>query len=347
MRVLSPVEAIQPAWDRAWGLVLKQPFRAKRAWKLGLVAIVAAMGGSPGVHLGGLHSHNNPLGAGVAAALAVVALFSALLFTGVGLVLFYLGSRMQFVVFEIAATAETTVAPKWNRYGTQTWRWIGLKLLYFLLMCAVLVVAAIPFIVRIIQLIRSGTDLDSMEPMAVVHLVLGMLGLLLPVIVAAVLLCIGYYLLHDFVLPVLALENVGIFEATGCGLRAVFSQFWMLVGYILMRIVLCIGMSILAGLAVFAAVVVAAIPLAPIAAALYYGLHSGGAGAMALMVCGFVVEGLVLLVWLVLFYLVVLAFVSLFYQSYALYYMGGLYEPLGNLLEPPAAPVEAAPLPAI
>ena len=64
------------------------------------------------------------------------------------------------------------------------------------------------------------------------------------------------------------------------------------------------------------------------------------------MVLGYIVEGLALLAWLVVCGLVICAFSHIFYEAYALYFFGGMYEPLGNLLEPPALPptgVEAVP----
>jgi len=326
-----------------------EPFKLKRALKLGLVALVAGMGASPNINtsigrMGGVHG--SPMGAGVAAAVGAVALLFGLMFTAVGLVLFYFGSRMEFVLFEIIATKETTVAPKWAKYGRKTWPWIGLKLLYLLILVTAVIVAAVPFIVRLVRMPHNGADFDNMQPLAAVHLVLGMLGTMLPMIAVLLVMCIGFLLMLYFVLPVYALEEGSVFDAVGKTFRILCGRFWGTVGYLLMYFVLCIGVAILFALAIAAAVIVAAIPLAPIGFGLYYGLHNAGAGGIFLMVLGYIVEGLIALAWMVVCGLVLIAFTHMFYRAYALYFFGGLYEPLGNLLEPPALPptgVEAEP----
>ena len=141
MLPLSAIDAIGPAWSHTRRLLWD-----KRDWrlllKIGAVAVFAQLGGAnfnsgsfPNSLGNGTHTPSGiPHTAFIAAmvgVIVVVAIF-ALLFS---LALFYLGSRLQFVLFEIVLRSDTTVAPIWRRYGAATWRWIGLKILFFIEYC--------------------------------------------------------------------------------------------------------------------------------------------------------------------------------------------------------------------
>src|SRR6516225_3289559 len=52
------------------------------------------------------------------------------IFSIVMFVFFYLGARMEFVLFDIVLLNEKFVAPSWRRHGNQAWRWVGFKMLF-------------------------------------------------------------------------------------------------------------------------------------------------------------------------------------------------------------------------
>ena len=95
---------------------------------------------------------------GISGLVLAVIFFTAVLGLLIGLVLFYLSSRLQFTIFHIVLRSETTVAPIWHRYGPATWRWIGLKLLFFfgaVLCLSPILVPAIFYFIHAISLRAS------------------------------------------------------------------------------------------------------------------------------------------------------------------------------------------------
>jgi len=247
-------------------------------------------------------------------------------------VLFYAGSRMQFVLFEITAMRETTVAPKWQRYAPVTWRWIGLKLLYLCIAGAVVLISAIPLVIAIIHLIHSGADMHGFH--AVLRV---MLQLLMPIaLVGVTMMVMGliYQMIVDFVMPVMALENASISESVSRAAGNLRGDVGGVLAYVLMRFVLGFGVGMATILAFALAVVAAGIPLVLIGAALFFGLHKAGITGHVLMGTGFGLEGLVGLGWLVFCCLALNGFVAFFNRAYSMYFYGGRYPALGAILEP-------------
>ncbi len=69
---------------------------------------------------------------------------------------------MQLVLMDMVATRTTLVAPVWNRTASRTWRWIGFKVVAFLVMAvvfgAILVVPLIYFLRSVPPHQWSGPD---------------------------------------------------------------------------------------------------------------------------------------------------------------------------------------------
>ncbi|MDR3734253.1 MAG: hypothetical protein P4L10_01810 [Acidobacteriaceae bacterium] len=260
---------------------------------------------------------------------------SAFIFFVIELILFYCGSRMEFVLFEMIATGNTVIAPMWRRYGRHTWKWIGFKIL-------LMVVGLLTCLACIAPLFLSLFRHPHMEHVGA----LTFLKIFLPIFIAIMLLCLVLYLAWDFVLPIMALEGPIVFRSVRKALE-IFGEapgaFW---GYVFMRLMLGIATGISFLVAWILAIVAGAIPLAIIGLLAYFSLHHAGTSGVVVLTMLYVLLAVVGFAYLILSYIVMGGMMAIFMQSYAAYFYGGRYQPLGDLLEPPIAPVapyEAAP----
>lgn len=341
MRVLSASESISPAIDRAKALL--QPFSLKLWLKLGLVAILAEMGGQLAFPpIGNFHpqaSHTASTFAAspsISAALGGVTLILLIVFFSIGLLiwfaLFYLGSRMQLVLMDLVATRTTWVAPAWHRTASRTWRWIGLKIVFFL---AVFATLAIILTVPIIHLIRSMPS-GNTQPTAAFF---GTFALLFIVFFCAIIIVVvAIWFLRDLVLPFILFEDAPIGTAFRSATSILRRDTGSVFFYFFMKLVLSFAVGIAAELCIALAVLIIGIPTGGIGAVLWYALHQGSPATIAIMYASFVLLAIVFLALFVCVILCIAGAILIFYQAYALYFLGGRYPQLGNLLEPPPPP---------
>ena len=123
----------------------------------------------------------------------------------IGLILFYVGSRLQLVLVELVATRQTMVAPVWRRVGQATWRWIAPRLLLLHRDPGAGTLLAAPVVVEAARH-HAWPSFDMFHIGEIVLLIVAALALLLIAVA-------GYLLLRDFALPHIGLEDVSIPEA--------------------------------------------------------------------------------------------------------------------------------------
>ena len=339
MRTLSASDCITPAIERTKSLLFR-PFQWNTFLKLTAVAFFAEIGsGSFSFGSPGQHSHMPGISPAIRATIVALLLGISLVVLIVGLVLLYVSSRLQLVLVEAVATGQTTIAPLWRRYSRLTWRWLGLKLLFFLLFGAALLALFAPFILSMIKNAPSGGRPPSAAFVSHIFLFISAILLVVLILVAA------YILLRDFALPFLAFEDLPITEALG-RLRAVIAANpGEIALYLLLRFLLGLVAAIAAEILIALVLVVSLIPFALIGGVLWLTLHHAGSVGMAALISSAIVGGLVLLLWMASVGIGLLGTVFVFTQSYALYFLGGRYPLLGNLLEPPQLPYPAPPQP--
>jgi hypothetical protein len=338
MRRLSAVDAIAPAWEHTRGLLLA-PRSLSLALKIGAVAVFAQMGGcnlnagAPTNSMGGHSPHIEQPYLALIVAIAAVLLI-------VGLVLFYLGSRLQFVLFEIVATRQTRIAPMWRRYGPATWRWIGIKVLFFLaslVCCLPFLVPAIFYFKRVVA--NPDAEANVMPSVAAIF------GFFLAVLLVLVVIGSCYALLADFGLPSMALEATSISETIRRVVSLVRSETGSVVLYLIMRFLLALSGAIMSYIALLLSAFLLAIPLGAMAFGEWALWHRTQGAANILMILGWVALGVIFVVAFLLLAITLLGAVLTFIQAYALYFLGGRYPLLGNLLEPgPAYPFTPPPV---
>ena len=349
MRPLSALDAITPAWNHTRNLLL-----APRDWrlllKIGLIAVFAGMGGG-GCNFsfpGSSHSHpagpvNLPL---LMMGVMAIALIS-ILGLAIGLVLFYIGSRLQFVLFDVILTRRTHIAPIWDHYGRVTWRWMGLKLLSGLAVLLCLAPIVIPAVFHFIHVFHPGDDALHPPLLAVLPAVLGFFAATLIVVLAAAVLLT---LLFDFGLPSMALENTTI----GTTVRRVFTLLRVEPGqcllYLLMRVVLGFVCVLAAEIGLVLAGLLSAVPFGAAAAVLWGLLHNVGLTGKVAMFTGWALLAGVFVLLFIGVAIMVIGYIQCFLRAYAIYFLAGRYPLLGSVLEqntppPPAVTYPYTPYP--
>jgi hypothetical protein len=338
MNPLSAIDAISPALAHTRRL-LWHPRNWRLMLKIGAVAVFAQMGGANfngnsvpnNLGSGSPHTGDFPHAAAMAAIVSII-IVAAVIGLMIGLAFFYIGSRLQFTLFEIVLRSDTTVAPIWRRYGAATWRWIGLKILFFLACFAVCAPFLIPIIIAFVHGISSSAQNGSMHsPMPFIGTILAFVG---SIIVIIFFVAVLYSLLHDFGLPSMALESTSMKET----LRRVWNMLRAEPGqvllYLVMRFVLSIVGSLGAGFILGIGTLIACIPFGLFGLLDYFLLHNAGTGGKVAMVLVWVLLGMVLIALIVIAYIILVGYVLTFLQAYALYFLGGRYPLMGHYLAP-------------
>jgi hypothetical protein len=339
MRPLSASECITPAFERTKSLLFR-PFQWRHFFKLTAVAFFAEVGAGTSSIVSNGQPGKIPGVTPAIHSLILAVLFALFLFTLVlSLVMFYVGSRLQLVLLEVVATRQTTIAPIWRRCSRLTWRWIGLKLLFFLLFGLILLAVLAPVTISMFRHMPSGGEPPFAALLSHIVLFIGAIFLCFLVVGSA------YLLLRDLALPFLALEDLPI--------SGVLSRLRAIVGaapgevalYVLLRFLLGLVAAIGAEILIFFILLVSLIPFTMLGGVLWLTLHHAGTIGTAALIASAIVGGLVLLVWMACVCIGLIGVVFVFTQSYALYFLGGRYPILGNILEPPQSAYPTAPPP--
>jgi hypothetical protein len=340
MRPLSAIDAIGPAWSHTRRLLLD-----KRDWrlmlKIGAVAIFAGIGGISGgsfPNMGNFgnmnHTGSTPhwpaSAAAIIAAIAAIAVVLFAVFFVIFLIMLYIGSRLQFVLFEVVLRSDTTIAPIWRRYGAATWRWIGLRLIFMIAAFLCVAPVLIPAIVQFVHMLHQAGN----QPPNIGVLIATFFGLFAMAFLVALIFGIIKILMHDFGLPSMAMESTSISETIARVWRLVRAEPGQAALFILMRFILGLAGAWGANLVVLIAAFVALIPLGIVALLDYLLLHSAGHAGFAAMVVIWVILGLVWIAFLFIATFIVLGYLITFIQAYALYFLGGRYPLLGQYLAP-------------
>jgi hypothetical protein len=342
MRILSAAEAITPAIDHAKSVF--RPFSLRTFVKLGLVALLAEMSVQfifPPT--GNFASRSNSRSGAVSWSInqhAVIALaVVAVLFLLIGICLLYFGSRMQFVLMDLVAYRTTVVGPSWRRHGPKTWPWIGLKVATFLLAFLVIgAVAAWP----LMHLIRSMPAKTGQPPNVAFFGNFLFLFAMIAGMVVVLMLCLWF--LRDLVLPFLVFENATIREGVSRAVELIRCEPGSVFLYFLMKFVLTLVAAIAAELCIVAAAIMVAIPVGLIGGGLWILLRHAGPFGTVFLYTSFGLLGMIFFACLMLAIVCIVGAILIFYQAYALYFVGGRVSALGDLLEPPPPPFpEAAP----
>jgi len=329
---------------------LIEPFRFGQWTRLALVGLLAGEMGSNGgsfnvpssfPHQGGGSSRHfaqqvlpniDPV---MLAVLITILVIAALAF---GLLMMYIGSVMRFILFDSILAKECHIRQGWRRRQGPGWRlflWqLGFSLVTLLAMAILLgVPAAIAFALGWFK-----APHDHLAGLIIGGIILFFLLVAFFVVVAVV-----HVLTKDFVVPQMALEEVGAVEGWRRLLRMLENEKGGYAAYIGMKIVLAIGAGIVIGLASVAVILLLAIPAIALGVGAVIAGKAAGITWNVLTITLAVVVGCIL--FAILMYLMALISVPaiVFFPAYSIYFFAARYRPLSMALYPPppqAPPVE-------
>jgi hypothetical protein len=337
MTPLSATDAIGPAWQHTHRLLLG-PRNPRLFLKIAAVAFFAEMMNSTfsfsrpfqNGHTGGGPSPT------ITAAIVALIFIGAVVGLLIGLVFFYLSSRLQFAIFDIVLRSDTTVAPIWRRYGPATWRWMGLKILFFLCAFACLAPIIIPAIFYFIHAVTLQSQGDNSH---IVGFILTGFFFVVLLILFVLALAVATVLLRDFALPSMALEGTPLRETVRRVVALTRAEPGQVALYLLLRFCLTTAGVFVSEIVIVLLGLVIGGPLAGLGFGLWATLHTAGTAARAGMIGGWVILGLALLAVLAVGVISLFGYLFTFLQAYAIFFLGGRYPLMGQLLTEPPAPV--------
>ncbi|MGC2225999.1 MAG: hypothetical protein WA578_03400 [Candidatus Sulfotelmatobacter sp.] len=339
----SAVDAIYPAVEHT-KKQLFQPFRLGQWTRLALVGLLAGELGSGG----GCNSHNfnwnqhpgatrhfmdsgwpaiDPaLLAGLIAVLVVAGLV-------LGIILMYISRVMRFILFDSVMAKECHIRQGWSRRQ-------GPGLRYFLWKLAYLVVTLGGLIVLVG--IPAGFAFAAgwfKEPKAhMVPLVLSGIFLFFVVLIFVLVLAVIFVLTKDFVIPQMALENIGVMEGWRRLWWMIKSEKGSYAAYIGMKIVMAIGAGIIVGIATVILGLIIAIPTALFSILAIVTGKTAGLTWNAYTITLAVVVGCVLFAGFLYVVSLISVPVIVFFPAYSIYFFAARYPALSAALYPPTAP---------
>jgi hypothetical protein len=349
MQILSALDAISPAFSRT-KLVLFSPFRVGRTWKLALTAYLSAASSAflptMFILLAFLPEARMLGGLGLVAAVIVGVFFFTILFA----LLFYVFTRLRFASFDITLNHGVYVAPAWRKYGSQSLKWTLFKILLGSVVTALLAGPTILIVRQFIRLFQSMPSMnfssDGPPPPEVVQAIITVyLGF------AAVYILFGLFfflssLMADFIVPSLALENTTLGEAFRRLGKIIRNEPGQFTAYAFLKLglglVAYFGGTLITEIVLF----IVALIIAAIAGVVGFLLHLAGVPNDVLIVLAVIIGVAFYLFFIFYAVFIVVGTVMTFLESYTLYFLGGRYPMLGDLLTastPPRPPPPPAP----
>jgi hypothetical protein len=259
--------------------------------------------------------------------LIVVVIFAAVV---LGFVFLYINSVFRFILFDSVVRRECSISAawqKWHRAGARFFLWqIVLQIAACLFL---LVMVGVPVAVAF----ASGWAANLREHAG--RLIIGVILLGGLFLIFALTTAVVQVLARDFLVPVMALENLDFADGWHRLLAVMRPEKGRFAVYLLLKLVLSIAAAILFG-------IIAIIPILFIVIPAVVAVVAGkiaGMGWNVTTISLAIIIGSVLL--LLLIYLIALVSVpaTVFFPAYALYFLAARYPNLDALLNPAPAPL--------
>lgn len=344
---ISAIDTINLAVEHTKQQLFK-PFRFGQWTKLALVGLLAGELSSGGGFNGsnfhlprhpGTSPHSvTPNFSGIDPALLIalisVIVIGALVF---GIVLMYVSSVMRFVLFDSILAKECRVGRSWSLRQGPGWRYFLWKLLYLFVM-----IAGIVTLIGVPAAFAFGLGWLRQPKEHLLPLLLG--GIVLFFVFAAfvILMAVIFVLTKDFVVPQMALENIGAIEGWQRLWPMIEAEMGGYAGYIGMKILMAIGAGIVFGIATVILGLIVAIPTVGLSVIAVITGKTAGLTWNAYTITLAVVVGSILLAGFLYLVALISVPVIVFFPAYSIYFFAARYPRLSAALYPASAP--AAPL---
>jgi hypothetical protein len=346
---VSAVDCVQPALQHT-RQQLFAPFRFGQWSRLALVAILAGelhVGGCNFGNWGQLASHRRNSGqeflapafphidpariAQFAGLIAVIVFLAVVLF----FVFLYINSVFRFILFESVLRKECSIGDGWQR-----WHRTGRR--YFLWQLVLVISTAVFFGMLVgIPLAMMGAAVGSMKSSAghVAGIAGGAILLIGIVLFCALALIVVQVLARDFLVPIMALEDLDFADAWSRLFGLMRGDLGKYAVYLLLKLVMVIAAWILFSiLALIPALAIIGPSVVVIIAGAAAGLTWNVTTVSLVVIFGFM--ALLLLLYVIA---LVATPATIFFPAYAMYFFAARYPNLGALLNPTPVPAPPAP----
>jgi len=245
----------------------------------------------------------------------------------------YVNSVMRFVLFDSVVAKQCEIRRYWNRRQKPGLRYFAWQLLLFLaMMVGLTILVGIPATLAL----AVGWLKQSSQHM--VPLILGGVLLFFLVTTFVVLWLIVLVFSKDFIVPQMALEDIGPMEAWRRLLPMLKSEKGGYAGYLGMKIVMSIGAAVIVGIAAMIIILLTLIPIGGVGAVLVLMGKSGGLHWNLYTITLAVVIGSFLLAFILYVVSLVSVPAIVFFPAYSIYFFAARYPALDAVLRPAPPP---------
>ena len=275
--------------------------------------------------------------------IVTIAALIVLMFTAFLLVFLYLFCRFRFILFDSVLRSDPDIEHGWYGYGRPAHRYLGFWILYtFIGWGAMAVVVGVP----LWRAYKSGVFAGGDFPFSLFRI---MLPILLGVGILAIVGGVVSSLANDFVVPLMALEEITVGRAWSRLKDLISSEPGAWAGYLGMKFLLLIAAGMITSVALLicliAAFIVLLIPAIIIVLVIVGAVKSLGAMGLILAILLGTIAILALMALLFTVTLLSIAPTAVFFTAYPLYFFGGRYPRLGAILWPaPPPPMSPPPI---
>lgn len=249
------------------------------------------------------------------------------------LVWIYVSSICRFILFESVLRKNCdSLSAGWSRWQSPGMSYFWWQLGLSIVGLGVAAVLFIPLLLPVLATLKNHQQpgpgwILAFLPMIFVFTVFGLVMLLIAV------------LAKDFVVPLMAVDGVGVMEGWRRLLAMMKAEKGSYAGYVGMKIVLAIGASILFGILSSIAAIFVILPLAIVGAIAFIVGKGAGLGWNAFTITAAIVAGTIVLA--IVLYVIALVCVPLavFFPAYGMYFLAERFPALQARLYPPPPPV--------
>jgi hypothetical protein len=270
------------------------------------------------------------------AAIIITAIIGLLI---LGLVFVYISSITRFMLFESVLRKHCDLGAGWDRWQRQGLLFFGWQLTLSVVSLAVAALLFVPLLLPVL-----GIMLKHQKPGP--ELLMAFLPMIFVFGAFALLMMLIAVLAKDFVVPLMAVENLGVMESWGRLLRWMRADPLSYVGYIVMKIVLAIAASVVFSILTIIVMVVLMIPFGIVVGAVIISAKAAGMTWNVFTITAAVVVGTVIVAALTYVVGFICVPVAVFFPAYAMYFFAERFPALYAVLypTPPAAPPSLPPL---